>query len=81
MAANSKKSTKKVTGYEIKVKTNPDFCGVDAGGVQFAYGKALITEGRMAEWFREHDGYEVTAITDSEADDPVDPAAQDNPAE
>lgn len=56
------KKTKKVTGYEIKVVTNPNFCGVDAGGVQFSYGKAQIAEGRMVEWFREHDGYEVTEI-------------------
>lgn len=58
----AKKDTKKVTGYEIKVSTNPNFCGTDAGGVQFSYGKAQITEGRMVEWFREHDGYEVTEI-------------------
>lgn len=53
---------KKITGYEIKITTNPDFCGIDAGGVQFAYGKAQISGGRMVEWFREHDGYEVTEI-------------------
>ena len=28
--------------YKIKVVTNPDFCGVDAGGVQFAHGEAVI---------------------------------------
>lgn len=63
------KKTKKVTGYEIKVVTNPSFCGIDAGGVQFSYGKAQITEGRMVEWFREHEGYEVTeiAVEDDEA--------------
>lgn len=54
---------KTVTGYEIKVKGNTTFCGIGAGGVQFAYGKAQITDGRMVEWFREHDGYEVTEIT------------------
>lgn len=60
------KKEKKVTGYEIKVVTNPNFCGLDAGGVQFAYGKALITGGRMVEWFREHEGYQVTEITADE---------------
>ena len=54
---------KTVTGYEIKVKGNTTFCGIGAGGVQFAYGKAQITDGRMVEWFREHDGYEVVEIT------------------
>lgn len=44
----------------IKVTTNPDYCGIGAGGVQFANGEAHITSERMAEWFREHEGYEVT---------------------
>lgn len=60
------KKAKTVTGYEVKVASNPDFCGIGAGGVQFAYGKAQITEGRMVEWFREHEGYEVTEITADE---------------
>lgn len=60
------KKAKAVTGYEIRVVTNPDFCGVDAGGVQFSYGKAQIAEGRMVDWFREHEGYEVTEITADE---------------
>lgn len=68
------KKEKKVTGYEIKVVTNPNFCGLDAGGVQFAYGKALITGGRMVEWFREHEGYQVTEITADEGETPTVPA-------
>lgn len=68
------KKAKKITGYEIKVVTNPDFCGVDAGGVQFSYGKAQITEGRMVEWFKEHDGYEVTEIVTEEDEAPIAPA-------
>lgn len=75
------KKAKKVTGYEIKVVTNPGFCGIDAGGVQFSYGKAQIAEGRMVEWFREHDGYEVTEITEddpADSDDSVDPGDSDN---
>jgi hypothetical protein len=49
-----------VKNYVIKVTTNPDYCGIGAGGVQFANGEAHITSERMAEWFREHEGYEVT---------------------
>lgn len=67
--ANTKK-VKKVTGYEIKITTNPNFCGVDAGGVQFSYGKAQITGGRMVEWFREHDGYEVVEIATDDDEAP-----------
>ena len=68
------KKAKKVIGYEIEVATNPNFCGVDAGGVQFSYGKAQITGGRMVEWFREHDGYKVTEITSDEDEALVAPA-------
>lgn len=53
-------TTKKNNGYIVKVKNNPDFCGIGAGGVQFANGKAKVTSDRMAAWFKEHDGYEVT---------------------
>ena len=45
----AKKTTKKVIGYEISIPGNPTFCGIDAGGVQFAYGKARIEGGRMVE--------------------------------
>lgn len=69
------KKTKKVTGYEIKVVSNPNFCGIDAGGVQFSYGKAQITEGRMVEWFREHAGYEVSEITVEDDEAPNAPEA------
>ena len=30
--------------YIIKVETNSTFCGIDAGGVQFANGQAIIEE-------------------------------------
>lgn len=36
-----------------------NFCGVGAGGVHFAYGKAEVREGWVLDWFREH-GYKVT---------------------
>ena len=55
----AKKETKKVIEYLVKVKGNPDFCGIGAGGVQFANGQAKVTSERMAVWFREHKGYEV----------------------
>lgn len=48
--------------YRIKVKTNPDFCGIDAGGVAFANGAAVIGEGSIVSWYREHEGYEVTEL-------------------
>lgn len=51
----------KTTTYIVKVKNNPNFCGIGAGGTQFANGEAKITSERMAAWFREHPGYEVTA--------------------
>lgn len=46
--------------YIVKVIDNPEYCGVGAGGVQFANGQAVIESERMAAWFREHKGYTVT---------------------
>lgn len=39
----------------------PNFVGIGAGGVQFAYGKAEVNEGWVLEWYRER-GYKVTEI-------------------
>ena len=50
--------------YRIKVVSNPEFCGIDAGGVQFANGEAVIGEGTIVGWFKEHEGYEVTEVTE-----------------
>ena len=50
--------------YIITVDGNPQYCGVGAGGAQFAHGKATITDDRMASWFQEHEGYTVTEVTD-----------------
>ena len=61
----AKKETK-ATGYIVKVKGNPDFCGIGAGGTQFANGEAKITSPRMAAWFKEHEGYEVAAVDSGE---------------
>lgn len=45
--------------WVVTVKNNPNYCGVGAGGVQFANGKAVIQSERMVNWFKEHDGYDV----------------------
>lgn len=39
-----------------------NFCGVGAGGVHFAYGKAEVREGWVLDWYKEH-GYKVTENT------------------
>lgn len=58
-AEKKEKDAERPKKYMVKVSGNPEFCGIGAGGVQFAKGKAHITSDRMAAWFREHDGYEV----------------------
>lgn len=58
--ADTKKVSTKEKKYKIKNIANPEFCGIDAGGVQFAHGEAIISEGIMVFWFKEHYGYEVT---------------------
>lgn len=45
--------------YLVKIKDNDHFCGIGAGGTQFANGQAVISDLRMARWFMEHKGYEV----------------------
>lgn len=55
-----KAAKEKPSAWMITVKNNPKFCGIGAGGIQFANGKARVTSERMAEWFREHEGYEVS---------------------
>ena len=62
MAGKKKAENASVKMFKITVKTNPNFVGTGAGGVQFAHGSAVIADGRMVNWFREHDGYEVTAV-------------------
>lgn len=56
-------AAKKEKSFIVKVKNNSEFCGIGAGGVQFANGKAVMKSERMAEWFREHDGYEVEEVS------------------
>lgn len=66
--AAAKKVEKKDKAYIVKVKNNPHFVGVGAGGVQFANGKAEIKSERMAQWFKEHEGYDVEEIEIKEPD-------------
>ena len=54
--------------YIVKVKNNQNFCGKGAGGIQFANGKAEGVSERMANWFKEHKGYEVTEMNDAKAE-------------
>lgn len=54
--------------YIVSVKNNPNFCGIGAGGAQFANGKATITNARLAKWFQSHDGYEVTEVKEPSED-------------
>lgn len=56
-----------VKTYKVEVKGNPEFCGKGAGGVQFANGTAVGVSERMANWFKEHEGYTVTAEKAEEA--------------
>ena len=60
MAKNDKKA--KGGQWTVTVKNNPTFCGVGAGGVQFANGTAVVVSERLAQWFKEHKGYEVKAV-------------------
>ena len=45
--------------YIIKVENNPAYCGIGAGGVQFANGQAVINECPLVGWYKEHAGYVV----------------------
>ena len=61
----AKQDKKNIKGYRIRVKTNPNYVGVGAGGVQFAYGQATVhADSTIVGWYREHEGYEVTEITE-----------------
>lgn len=53
------KTESEPTGWTVSVNNNADYCGIGAGGVQFANGRAEITSKRMADWFKEHEGYNV----------------------
>lgn len=57
-------ASKKAKKYLIKTP-NSNYCGVGAGGVQFAYGQAEVLEGWVCEWYKER-GYEVVEIKEPE---------------
>ena len=61
--AKKKNTEAKVFIVETPVK---DFCGVGAGGIHFAYGKAEVCEGWVLDWYKKH-GYKVTAKDEAEA--------------
>lgn len=48
---------KKAKQFVVKTK-DPKYCGVGAGGVQFAYGQAIVNEGWVLDWYRKK-GYTV----------------------
>ena len=54
--------------YTIKVENNPAYCGIGAGGVQFANGQAVINECQLVHWFEEHEGYSVTEVVEPSAE-------------
>lgn len=62
----AKKNEKNVKGYVITVNGRPNYNGIGAGGVQFAYGKATIAGGTIVNWYREHAGYTVEEILEQE---------------
>lgn len=55
-----------VKEFIVTVKNNPNFCGVGAGGAQFANGEAKTTNERLARWFKERSGYTVKEATAKE---------------
>ena len=68
----------KTKKWNVEVTANPDFCGVDAGGVQFAHGEAVVESERLAKWFKKHEGYKVTEIKEPKAGAPADDGKADN---
>ena len=56
MAKQSNTAKEMIFIVETPVK---NYCGIGAGGVQFAYGKAEVNDGWVLNWYREH-GYKVT---------------------
>ena len=44
------------------------YVGIGAGGVQFAYGQAVVNEGWVCDWYKEK-GYTVEEIVEKAADE------------
>lgn len=55
----------KVNTYIVSVE-NKEYCGVGAGGAQFAHGEATIDNERLANWFKEHKGYTVKEVKEAD---------------
>lgn len=66
----------KAKNYIVSVE-DKKYCGIGAGGAQFAYGEARITSERLANWFREHEGYTVKEVKDNKDTDTKDTEGKD----
>lgn len=62
----AKKETAKT--WTVSVESNPEFCGVGAGGAQFAHGEAVVTSERLANWFKCHKGYKVKEVKEDKTE-------------
>ena len=60
----AEKKAERAKRYRIAVDGNPEYCGVDACGIQFSHGQSETADSRAAAWFSEHDGYTVTEAVD-----------------
>ncbi len=58
--AGAPETGQRIRSWLVTVENSPNYCGIGAGSVQFANGRAVIRSERMARWFREHEGYKVT---------------------
>ena len=63
----AKRNNNQVKEPKKYIVTTPvkNYCGIGAGGIQFAYGKAEVCEGTVLEWYREHD-YGVEEINNED---------------
>lgn len=43
----------------VTLTKNKNFCGIGAGSIHFAHGRAETSNKTLADWFKEHDGYKV----------------------
>lgn len=57
---NKPKAAKAPKKYMVYTPVK-NYCGIGAGGVQFANGKAEVYEGVVLNWFKEH-GYTVEPV-------------------
>lgn len=73
----ARKKAVKAEKWVISIPSNPNYCGESIGGIQFAYGKAEVTDPWLAEWFKTHEGYEVEAVVEETAKEPEPPAGNE----